>query len=354
MSEFFTHKGLTYELKENQGFYICLVYEKGSKRILYQTRYLGSAERARSSAMVFIQDYIAYEENKQRRAIEGAQKKREKREKKDKKKKAGVRPSIAGSRDQKRRNQTPKPQGQVPAVTPAAHQVEAEQTPSAYTTEAGLTQALYTIEAGSSPARYPAVSVTTPVSVPNAEQSAARVSKPDAPAKGIRERIINNVITFSALILIGTGIVYGFSELVGNGGGEGQGPPPGASNMTIEPVIELPDSRGNALPTQEFTSTTPSLAVTSTTTPTITPTKTEPSTQPTSRPTNTSSPTPQPSATSTPTPSPTATVTSSAAPSPSPTSTLTTTATPNPPTDTPVPPTDTPIPPTPTETPPTP
>lgn len=354
MSQFFTHKDFTYELRENQGFYICLVYEKGSKKILYQTRYLGSAERARSKAMVFIQDYVAYEEAKQRRDIEKTQKHRKKRKKKDKKKKADAQPSIAGSRDQKGWDQSPKPQRQVPTATSAAPQVEAEQTLMPYTAEARSKHAPYPIETGSSPAAYPAVSLTTPVSMPKTEQPSTRVSKPDAPAKRSRERLVNNIIAFSALILIGTGIAYGFSELAGNGGGESQGPPPGASNITIEPNIELPESRGASLPTPEFTSTTPSLTVTSTTTPTVTPTSTEFSTQPTSRPTNTSSPTIQPSATSTPSPSPTATVSNTVAPSPSPSSTLSATATPNPPTDTPVPPTNTPIPPTPTETPSTP
>ena len=86
MSQFITHKGFTYELIENHGFYHCLVYDKGQKKVLYRTRYFGSEERARSKTLLFIQDYIAHEEAKLRKVRAEARRKAEKEIKKEEKK----------------------------------------------------------------------------------------------------------------------------------------------------------------------------------------------------------------------------------------------------------------------------
>jgi hypothetical protein len=116
MSQFFSHKGLAYELVEKQGFYHCLVYDKGHKRVLYQTEYFGSEERARSKAMLFIQDYIAHEEAKLLKRREEARIKAEKKRKKEEKRASGRSPEPRIEKG-KQEVQTPEPYSTAPIGT---------------------------------------------------------------------------------------------------------------------------------------------------------------------------------------------------------------------------------------------
>jgi hypothetical protein len=57
MDRFNTHKGITYELREIQGFYYCLVYPEGESTALFATSYLSSAQAAELAAKDFIDGY---------------------------------------------------------------------------------------------------------------------------------------------------------------------------------------------------------------------------------------------------------------------------------------------------------
>ena len=60
MNKIFTYREITYELRDTQGFYFCLVYAEGESTALFQTKFFASAESARSAAINFIDDYSSF------------------------------------------------------------------------------------------------------------------------------------------------------------------------------------------------------------------------------------------------------------------------------------------------------
>jgi hypothetical protein len=211
MRQTFTHKGFTFELKENQGFFVCLVYEIGGENVLYQTKYFGSADRAKSKAMKFIHDFIAHEEAKKQKAIEKAEKKQKRRsKKKDKGKKATAKPPVPKPKDVRESLHSPEPNRIRPTAVP--------ETPKR--------------QAVTAPAPSP-----KPITVATDKQE----TKGQDVVNGRREGFVNTIIAFSALILIITGIVYGYAELGGQN--DEQGLSVGDSTVTIEPVIGPPSKQ---------------------------------------------------------------------------------------------------------------
>jgi len=68
MSKIFTYQEITYELRDTQGFYYCLVYAEGESTALFQTKFFASAESARSAAINFIDDYSDFRKTKEEKS----------------------------------------------------------------------------------------------------------------------------------------------------------------------------------------------------------------------------------------------------------------------------------------------
>jgi hypothetical protein len=278
MGKTFTYKEITYELKEKQGFFFCLVYGERQEQTLYQTKYYGTAGRARSAAMVFIEDYHAFQE-----------KQREKNEEQRPKSKPERSKAKPNQEKEETRPPAPKPQDDKSRVK--SSQLTHEDPKSDHAMQIGRMRA-------------------TPTS------------------RGVFTTL-SLVVVFT---LIGTLVVYSYSQYLESESRKNQMIPTIPSTDSSSLGIPLPSVRETIDLSHDSQPQTPTQTATPTTTTTITPTSTNPSTQSPVPATNTPKPTDPPSATITPTPSPTDTPTNTASPTNTftPTATISATQTPTP------------------------
>lgn len=312
MSKNYTHKQISYELRETQGFYYCLVYAQGQKSLLYQTKYCVSAEVARSEAIAFIEHYDSFEKNKQKKSRAQRQKPNQEKSKTKRPKlnEVGRITPVLKAKDEKRRTQGPK---------------------------------LKQEDSSSEHSKLKGEMSRTPTPKPMKEINRDQRLKSQDSQQGRRVGILPVLLLVGVSLLIMTLIAYGYSEYLESEGRQNQVIPttPGIDSPGIG--ISLPPPRETIDLPQVSQPQTPTLAVTPTITTTITPTSTNFSTQPPISATNTQRPTDLPSPTITPTPStspsPTNTVTPTSPPGPThtltPTPTMSPTFTPPPSTSTP-------------------
>ncbi len=314
MSKILTYKEISYELKETQGFYFCLVYAEGKKSHPYQTKYFASAEGARSEAIAFIEYYDTFGKNKQKASRAQRQKQNQEKVKTIRSKLKELRRiiPILKPKDEKSRAQGPK--------------LKQEDTTTEHSDLTGEMS-------------------RTPTPKPKKEINRDQRLKSQDSQQGRRVGIFPVLLLVGISLLIMTLIAYGYSEYLESEDRQNQVIPTTPGIDSPGSGVSLPAPRETIVLPQLSQSQTPTLAVTptTTTTTTITPRSTNFSTQPPITATNTQRPTDPPSLTSTPTPSTSPTPTNTATPTspPAPTDTLTPTPTMSP-TLTPLPSTITP------------
>jgi hypothetical protein len=312
MSKIFTHKEFICELKETQGFYFCLVHAEGQKKLLYQTKYFGSAQGARSAAIGFIEHYDTHIKSKQKKSRAQRPKPKQEKSKTERSKLKEVRrmAPIPKPTDKKNRAQRTEPKQKITSTERTKLREERSKTPS---------------------------------SKPEKEKSRTQRSKPQDSQQKRRAGIFPVLLLVGGFLLVMTLIVYGYSEYLESEDRKNQVIPLITGTAIQGLGITLPEPRETMVLPQVSQSQTPSATVTPTLTITITTTSTSFSTQPPKIATHTQRPTDPPSPTNTPTPSTSPSPTNTATPTtpPSPTNTLTPAPTMSP-TPTPTPTTITP------------
>ena len=274
MSKIFTYKEITYELKETQGFYFCLVYAKGESTALFQTKYFASVEGATSAAINFIDDYVAYRKTKQKKRR--TQRPKPKQEKTDTqrsklKDEKSITPTSTPSQE-KRRTQRPKPkQEETKTQTPKLMEERR----------------------------------VAPSSKPTQEKSRTQHLKPQDSERNRIMGLLPVIILVGAVLLIITIIVYGYSEYLENESRQNIVIPITTGTVSPGVRVTLPPPRATNVLPQVSPSQTLTPTVTATLSITITPTSTIFPTQPPKISTNTPRPTNPPSPTNTFTPVPT-------------------------------------------------
>jgi hypothetical protein len=300
MGKTFTYKEITYELKEKQGFFFCLVYGERQEQTLYQTKYYGTAGRARSAAMVFIEDYHAFQE-----------KQREKNEEQRPKSKPERSKAKPNQEKEVTRPPAPKPQDDKSRVKSSQLTHEDPKTDRAM--QIGRMRA-------------------TPTSKPQREIKSTQRLKSQDSQQDRRGGVFTTLSLVVVFTLIGTLVVYSYSQYLESESRKNQMIPTIPSTDSSSLGIPLPSVRETIDLSHDSQPQTPTQTATPTTTTTLTPTSTNPSTQSPVPATNTPKPTDPPSATITPTPSPTDTPTNTASPTNTftPTATISATQTPTP------------------------
>jgi hypothetical protein len=303
MSKIYTYREITYELRDTQGFYYCLVYAEGESTALFQTKFFASADNATSAAISFIDDYNSFRKTKE-------EKRRIRRSKPNEGK---SKPLISESKHEIGKPPISKPK--VEEIKPERTKpLEDESRSSSAPVEKDWTFGSRSVEMGQAIKRL----------WPHESESKPQHSSIAIPNRKVA--ILLLIIIIGVVFVVTTIIVDRNSGFFQSILGRGQVRSTTTPTVSPESGFSLPAPRATiALP--EFSPSptyTPTaiMTATATVTVTITPTLTTFPTQPSKIPTNTPRPTNPPIPTSTFTPTPTMTITP----------TYTPTATPAPPT----------------------